>query len=308
MVNLNWLEQKRSRPTTEASSSRGIAITRETNERPKATISAGVVLYSKCKCETELEVVLDKQNQPTPSVFDRIGTSFRDKARQNDYLRHAQYSRRKIEQPKKEIPIKMPGNEKPLATIIEGRWYSMGKSGRPTLELTITQKRRVQRQYCTFLKNQGDTQVLPETSSARKGKNLEVLPQAKRITCQPQKLVKSRISKQALYPSCLILKPILVEEQEDWTEEYEEEQQDYEPSADDQNGLLETGEQGDWAEEYGEEQMGYDGELDEETEAFGAELESLLQGDLGLNMVFILPEEFRAAEGQENTLEGDVFS
>ncbi|CAL2246973.1 unnamed protein product [Prunus armeniaca] len=227
MVNLNWLEQKRSRPTTEASSSRGRVVTRETNERPKATISAGVVLYSKCKCETELEVVLDKQNQPTPSVFDRIGTSFRDKARQNDYLRHAQYSKRKIEQPKKEIPIKMPGNEKPLATIIEGRWYSVGKSGRLTLELTRTQKRRKRKKFGST--SSGKTNNLPAAKA--------------------------------------------VEEQEDWTEEYEEEQLDYEPTADDQNGLLETGEQGDWTEEYGEEHMGYDGELDEETEAFGVELE-----------------------------------
>ncbi|CAL8993419.1 unnamed protein product [Prunus brigantina] len=62
----------------------------------------------------------------------------------------------------------MPGNDKPLATIIEGRWYFVGKSGRPTLELTRTQKRRVQRQYYTFLKNNNETQVLPETSSARK--------------------------------------------------------------------------------------------------------------------------------------------
>ncbi|CAL9012913.1 unnamed protein product, partial [Prunus brigantina] len=98
------------------------------------------------------------------------------------------------EQPKKEISIKMPGNDKPLAAIIEGRWYAVGKR------------------------------------------------------------------------------------QEDWTEEY------------------------------GEEQMEYDGELDTETEAFGAELEGLLQGDLGINMVFILVEKFWAAEGQESTLEGDVFS
>ncbi|CAL9012122.1 unnamed protein product [Prunus brigantina] len=98
--------------------------------------------------------------------------------------------------------------------------------------------------------------------------------------------------------------PIPIEGQEDCTEEYEEEQLDYEPSTDDQIGLLETGEQKDWIEEYGEEQMECDGELDEETEAF----ESLLQGDLGINMVFILPEKFRAAEGQESTLEGDVFS
>ncbi|CAL2230263.1 unnamed protein product [Prunus armeniaca] len=46
--------------------------------------------------------------------------------------------------------------------------------------------------------------------------------------------------------------------------------------------------------------MEYEGELDEETEAFGAELESLLQGDLGINIVFVLPEKFGA--------EGDVLS
>ncbi|CAL2275642.1 unnamed protein product [Prunus armeniaca] len=76
MVNLNWPERKRSKPTTEASSSRDIRVMRETSQRSKATISAGVVLCSKCKCETELEVILDKQNQPTPSVFNRIGTSY----------------------------------------------------------------------------------------------------------------------------------------------------------------------------------------------------------------------------------------
>ncbi|CAL9019087.1 unnamed protein product [Prunus brigantina] len=104
MVNLNWPEQKGGKPATEAD--------------------------DKCKCETELEAILDKQNQPTPSVFDRIGTSChpsRDRARQKDYLRPAQGSRRMTEQPKKETPIKMPRSEKPLATIIEGRWYSVGK-------------------------------------------------------------------------------------------------------------------------------------------------------------------------------------
>ncbi|CAL8119169.1 unnamed protein product [Prunus armeniaca] len=54
--------------------------------------------------------------------------------------------------------------------------------------------------------------------------------------------------------------------------------------------------------------MEYEGKLDEETEALGAELESLLQGYLGINMVFILPEKFRATEGQESILEGDVLS
>ncbi|CAL8175148.1 unnamed protein product [Prunus armeniaca] len=232
MVNLNWPEHKRSRSTTEASSSRGRIVTKETIERPKATISAGVVLCSKCKCETKLKVVLDRQSQPIPSVFDRIGTSSRDRARQKDYLRLA-------ERPKKEIPIKMPENEKPLAAIIEGRWYSMGKSGRPTLELTRTQKRMVQRQYCTFLKSKSNAQLEP-----------------------------SQVQGES--------KPIPAKEQENWTGEYEEEQLDYEPSTDDQNGLLETGEQEDWTQEYEEEQMKYDGELDEETEAFGAELKSLL--------------------------------
>ncbi|CAL2239196.1 unnamed protein product [Prunus armeniaca] len=143
-----------------------------------------------------------------------------------------------MEQPKKEIPIKMSGNEKPLATIIEGRWYYAGKSGRPTLELTRTQKMRVQRQYYTFLKNQGDIQGLLETSSARKGKNLEVLSQIERTTCQPQKLLEPSQAQGEF-------KPIPVEEQKDWTEEYEKEQLDYEPSANDQNGLLETRKQGD---------------------------------------------------------------
>ncbi|CAL2277863.1 unnamed protein product [Prunus armeniaca] len=149
-------EQNRGKLTTEASSSRGRRVTRETNQRPKATISAGVMLCIKCKCESELEVTLNRQNQPTPSVFDRIGTSYqqssvpatsKDRARQKDYLRPTQCSRRMTQHPKKEIPIKMPGNDKPLATIIEGRWYSVRKSGRPTLELTRTQKRMIQRQY-----------------------------------------------------------------------------------------------------------------------------------------------------------------
>ncbi|CAL9010827.1 unnamed protein product [Prunus brigantina] len=209
----------------EASPSVGIRVTREANQKPKATISAGVVLCNRCKCESELEVTQDGQSQPTPSVFDRIGTSDqhglvpappRDRARHKDYLRPATTTKsekddqkkmtRITEQPKKEIPVKMPENDKPLATIIEGRWYSVGKSGRPTLELTRTQKRRVQRQYYTFLKNKDDTQ-----SQGQSG-------------------------------------PTPVEEQEDWN----------------------------WTEEYGEEQMEYDEELDEETEAFGAELESLL--------------------------------
>ncbi|CAL8168363.1 unnamed protein product [Prunus armeniaca] len=76
MVNLNWPEQKRGKLTAKASPSRGRRVTRKANQRPKATISAGVVLCSKCKCESELEVTLDRQSQPIPSVFDRIGTSY----------------------------------------------------------------------------------------------------------------------------------------------------------------------------------------------------------------------------------------
>ncbi|CAL8163075.1 unnamed protein product [Prunus armeniaca] len=254
IVNLNWPEQKRSRPTTEASSSRGIMVSRETIERPKATISAGVVLCSKCKCEAELEVVLDRQSQPIPSVFDRIGTSSRDRAWRKEYPRPAQHSRRMTEQPKKEISNKMPGNEKPLAAIIEGRWYAVGKSGRPTMELTRTQKRRVQRQYCMFLKNKSDAQAPPETTSGRKGKDLEILSQAEQVI-QPQKMlevgspVKPSIhlassSDNQFKPSQIQgeSEPIPIEGPEDWTEGNEEEQLDYEPSVDDQNALLEIGE------------------------------------------------------------------
>ncbi|CAL8105318.1 unnamed protein product [Prunus armeniaca] len=176
------------------------------------------------------------------------------------------------EQPKKEISIKMPGDEKPLAAIIEGR------------------KRRVQRQYCTFLNNKKDAR-------------------AEQAISQPQKLLRAESPGKPFIhhasSSDNLLKPpqgkseaIPAEGQEDWIEEDEDEQLDYEPSVDDQNALLEAGEQGDWTKEYGEEQMEYDGERDAKTEAFGAELEDLLQGDLGINMVFILPEKFRAAEGQ----------
>ncbi|CAL8175037.1 unnamed protein product [Prunus armeniaca] len=176
-------------------------------------------------------------------------------------------------------------------------------------------------QYCTFLMNRNDTQALPETSSARRRKNPEVATRAEQTTHQPQELMKTESpgkpsihlassSVNQLLPSQTQgeYEPIPVEGQEDWTEEYEEKQSDYEPSADDQIGLLETGEQEDWTEEYGEEQMEYDGELDEEIEPFGAELECLLQEDLGINMIFILPEEFKAVDGQGSTLEGDVLS
>ncbi|CAL8105374.1 unnamed protein product [Prunus armeniaca] len=176
------------------------------------------------------------------------------------------------------------------------------------MELTKTQKRRVQRQYCMFLNNKRDARVLPGTDSAKKGKRPE-----------PQKLLRAESPGKPFIhhasSSDNLLKPpqgkseaIPAEGQEDWIEEDEDEQLDYEPSADDQNALLEAREQGDWTKEYGEEQMEYDGERDAKTEAFGAELEDLLQGDLGINMVFILPEKFRAVEGQESTLEGDVLS
>ncbi|CAL8152262.1 unnamed protein product [Prunus armeniaca] len=155
------------------------------------------------------------------------------------------------------------------------------KSGIPTLELTRTQKRRVQRQYCTFLKNKDHTQLeqttyepeeLTKTESPRKPSIYHVSPPVNQLEpSQSQSQFRS----------------IPVEGQKDWIEKYEEEQLDYEPSTDDQTGLLETDGQEDWTEEYGEEHMKYDGELEEETEAF---------------------EKFRAAEGQKNTLEGDVLS
>ncbi|CAL2245410.1 unnamed protein product [Prunus armeniaca] len=224
-------------------------------------------------------------------------------------------------QPKEEISIKVPGSDKPLAAIIEGRWYSVGKNGRPTMELRRTQRRRVQRQYCTFLNNEKNAQVLPEANSAKKGKEPEILPQTEQAISQPQKLTKAESSeKPSIHPASTsddLLKtpqpeektdPIPGKGQEDWAEGYEEEQLDYEPSADDQNALLGTEELGEWTEEYDGEQMDYDGELDAETEAFGAELEDLLRADLGINMVFILPEKFWAVEGQKSTLDGDVFS
>ncbi|CAL9020916.1 unnamed protein product, partial [Prunus brigantina] len=91
MVNLNWPEQKRCKLTVEASLNIGRRVTREANQRPKATISAGVVLCS---------------NQPTASVFDRIGTSYqqgpvlappRDIAGQRAYQRLVQCNKKLTE-------------------------------------------------------------------------------------------------------------------------------------------------------------------------------------------------------------------
>ncbi|CAL9029762.1 unnamed protein product [Prunus brigantina] len=82
-----------------------------------------------CKCEAELEVVLNRQSQPMPSVFDRIGTSSRDKTGQEKCPGPAQRQQKDDEeQPKKEISIKMLGNDKPLAAIIEGRWKTRQKN------------------------------------------------------------------------------------------------------------------------------------------------------------------------------------
>ncbi|CAL9013696.1 unnamed protein product, partial [Prunus brigantina] len=186
-----------------------------------------MVLCSKCNCEAELEIVLPKQKQPTPSVFDRIGTTSHNRTRQNNYPRPVRPSKKATEQPKEEISIKIPGDEKPLAAIIEGRWYS------------------------------NIAPILPETNSAAKGKEPEKLPQAEQAVFHSQKMLKTKSpDKPRVHLTSSPHKQPEVSQ----------------------------------------------------TEAFGAELEGLLQGDLGINTVFILSEKFWAAEGQESTLEGDVFS
>ncbi|CAL8175337.1 unnamed protein product [Prunus armeniaca] len=180
MVNLNWPEQKRSRPTTEASSSRGRMVSRETIERPKATISARVVLCSKCKCEAELEVVLDRQSQP----------------RRGGFKGNTAYSSR--------TKVMHRNLRKPLLT--------------------------------------------------EKGKDPEIPSQAEQVI-QPQKMLKAgSIVKPSIHLASSSdnqfkppqiqgeSEPIPVEGQEEWIEENKEEQLHYEPSADDQNALLETGE------------------------------------------------------------------
>lgn len=95
------------------------------------------------------------------------------------------------EQPRKEIPIKIPGDAMPLATIIEGRWYSVGNNDRPTLELSRTQRRRIQRQYCTFLKNRDNTQVFIDVNSTRSENDPEEDLQTEQAVYQPEGLTRS---------------------------------------------------------------------------------------------------------------------
>ncbi|CAL8167617.1 unnamed protein product [Prunus armeniaca] len=86
MVNLNWPEEKRGKLTTEASSSRGRRVTREANQRPKATILAGVVLCSKCKCESELELTMTERSGPHIAFFTKL-EHHTNKARFRLYLK-----------------------------------------------------------------------------------------------------------------------------------------------------------------------------------------------------------------------------
>ncbi|CAL2237826.1 unnamed protein product [Prunus armeniaca] len=53
MANLNWPKQEKCKLIVEVSPNMGRKVTKEVNRRPKATISAGVVLCSKCKCENK---------------------------------------------------------------------------------------------------------------------------------------------------------------------------------------------------------------------------------------------------------------
>ncbi|CAL2277880.1 unnamed protein product [Prunus armeniaca] len=87
-----------------------------------------------------------------------------------------------------------------------------------------------------------------------KGKDPEIPSQAEQVI-QPQKMLKAgSIVKPSIHLASSSdnqfkppqiqgeSEPIPVEGQEEWTEENKEEQLHYEPSADDQNALLETGE------------------------------------------------------------------
>ncbi|CAL8117180.1 unnamed protein product [Prunus armeniaca] len=84
------------------------------------------------------------------------------------------------------MSIKIPKNYRPLATIMEGGWYFVGKNGRPTLELTKTKRRRIQRQYYTFLKNEDNTQVFADINSTRIENDLEGDLQAEQTVYQPK--------------------------------------------------------------------------------------------------------------------------
>ncbi|CAL8993529.1 unnamed protein product [Prunus brigantina] len=99
MVNLNWPGQEKGKRVAEVGPKINKRVTKEANRKSKATISARVVLCSRCKCESELEITLDEQRQSTTSVFDIIGTSYhqnsvpapsRDRARQKNHERPTQ--------------------------------------------------------------------------------------------------------------------------------------------------------------------------------------------------------------------------
>ncbi|CAL2230058.1 unnamed protein product [Prunus armeniaca] len=227
MVNLNWPEQEKSKLAVEVSLDRSRKVTRGPNQLPKAIVSVGVVLCSSCKCECELEIALDKQIPLATSVFDKIRISYkqtripilsRSTVRQKSYTRPAQQIKKVANLPKKEVLVKLPGNNKPLATIIDGR--------------------RIQKQYCTFLKNREDTKVFLDINSARIENDLEKSIQTKQLTHQQDRLIGSSFYQGSSSREQSRVFP--ADDREDWTEGYGEEQVDYEPAADDRTGFLET--------------------------------------------------------------------
>lgn len=75
MVSLNWLEWGKNELVVEIGPSTNRRVIKEVIWKPKATISAGVILCRKYECVYELEIASDKQNRSTSSVFDKINES-----------------------------------------------------------------------------------------------------------------------------------------------------------------------------------------------------------------------------------------
>ncbi|BFG34688.1 hypothetical protein CerSpe_209620 [Prunus speciosa] len=208
MVGVNWPERQNKRRIVVDIEKAGKA-TSSLIERPKATITAGIVMCSRCKCECELEIPAAGgkiDERLLQNIVEADQNSHRSEARnyslfsprqgpKGNYEKFREVSRKVVQEPfiprraerirledrdewrtrlvrpksgassaqLGEMRAQNEGNNRPsttsnstnvkptepgrVAMVQNGRWYLVGKGGKPERELTNTQARRVRRQY-----------------------------------------------------------------------------------------------------------------------------------------------------------------
>ncbi|CAL9004882.1 unnamed protein product [Prunus brigantina] len=206
MIGINWPERRNKRKIVVDVGEEGARkVTIAAHEKLKATITAGIVMCSRCKRECELEIPaigtkIDEQLVQTGREIERhfskmatqsyrpfslkegqnksyekfrkidkqtANENFRQRPIESTKLEERDKWRTRLKQPESRVfptyPHEAAGCSRPsttsnstnvrpsgpikLAMVQDGKWYLVGKDGKPGRELTNTQARRIKRQY-----------------------------------------------------------------------------------------------------------------------------------------------------------------